>query len=306
MTGVTGVEDQRRLPAAGRDVRIAVTGAAGRVGAGVVDLLVQRGYTVVGVDRASSDSLRSYDRVEMVAADLTDYHAVRAALGGCAAVVHLGAIPGPGGRPEHEVHNNNVVSSYNVLRAAVEVGIGQICQASSINAIGAAFSRTPRYDYLPIDEDHPTYNEDPYSLSKWICEQQAASLARRFDTVSISSLRLHLIAADETQARALTARQEAMAARHLWGWTALGAAARACVLAVELGRPGARVYQIVAGRQVGPASTGELLGRYYPGVPIRGVLTRDGGLFDCSAAERDLSWRHDTDVDTDDNHREQG
>ena len=35
---------------------------------------------------------------------------------------------------------------------------------SSINAIGGRFSRSPRYDYFPLDEQHPAYVEDPYSV----------------------------------------------------------------------------------------------------------------------------------------------
>ena len=84
----------------------------------------------------------------------------------------MAAIPAPGHHPDHEVHNNNVMGSYNALRAAVEVGIQRVCQASSVNATGLAYSRWPHFDYFPLDEEHPTYNEDPYSLSKWICEEQ--------------------------------------------------------------------------------------------------------------------------------------
>ena len=40
------------------------------------------------------------------------------------------------------------------MRAAVESGVLRICQASSVNAIGQAYSRAPRYDYFPIDEAH--------------------------------------------------------------------------------------------------------------------------------------------------------
>lgn len=261
----------------------------------MVDLLLSRGHEVVAIDRAAGEPGRY--QVEAVAAELTDYRATVEALDGCAALVHLAAIPGPRNRLDHEVHNNNVVASYNALRAAIEVRIRRICQASSINAIGAAFSRAPHYDYLPVDEEHPTYNEDPYSLSKWACEQQAASLTHRFETVSISSLRFHLIAPDEDQARAITARDEAMAARHLWGWTASSAAAAACLLALERAPSGHHVYSIVAGRQVGPAPTSELLARHYPDVVRRRTFSGDGGLFDCSAAERDLGWRHDAYLD---------
>src|SRR5580765_2907292 len=87
-------------------------------------------------------------------------------------------IPSPRGFPDHVVHNNNVVSSSNALSAAARLGIRRVCQASSINATGASYSRWPRYDYFPLDELHPTYNEDAYSLSKWMCAEQGDSFAR--------------------------------------------------------------------------------------------------------------------------------
>ena len=89
------------------------------------------------------------------------------------------------------VYADNTLSSYNALSAASTLGIKRICLASSINAIGGAFSRSPRYDYFPLDEKHPTYAEDPYSLSKWVLEQQGDAFARRFEWMTIASLRFH-------------------------------------------------------------------------------------------------------------------
>ena len=60
-----------------------------------------------------------------------------ATLQGCDALVHLAAYPSPGGHPDYEVHNNNVVGSYNALSAAARLCIKRVCQASSINATGA-------------------------------------------------------------------------------------------------------------------------------------------------------------------------
>ena len=56
----------------------------------------------------------------------------------------------------HVVFNENSAGNYNALSAAATVGIKRVCLASSINAIGGVFSRQPRYDYFPLDEQHPT------------------------------------------------------------------------------------------------------------------------------------------------------
>jgi len=168
-------------------MRIAVTGATGWIGRVVVEAAVADGHDVVAMDLVASPE----PEPAVLAVDTTDYPALRRAADGCDVLVHLAAISGPGGHADHVVHNNNVVSSYNALRAAAEVGIPRVCLASSINAVGGRFSRWPRYDYFPLDERHPTYAEDPYSLSKWICEQQADAIARRYEGMSIASLRLH-------------------------------------------------------------------------------------------------------------------
>ncbi len=186
-------------------MRVAVTGAGGRIGTKVVALLVERGHSVVAIDNNVPDGVAGTDArgssasapgPRWLTADVTDYRALLAAFEGCDALVHLAAIPGPGRAAEWAVHNNNVVSSYNVMHAGASVGIPRICQASSVNAIGGAYSRAPRFDYFPLDEAHASYNEDPYSLSKWICEQQAASIARRHDGLLIASLRFHLCVED--------------------------------------------------------------------------------------------------------------
>jgi nucleoside-diphosphate-sugar epimerase len=276
-------------------MRVAVTGAGGRVGTAVVDLLVARGHGVVAIDRSFPSGRPLLNGVSTRELDASDFDALRLSLAGCDALVHLAAIPGPGRQHDAKVHNNNVTASYNAMRAAVEVGIDRVCQASSINAIGAAFSRVPRFDYLPLDTAHPTYNEDPYSLSKWICEQQADSIARRYQDVSVTSLRFHLIAADEGTARSVTERNPAHAVRHLWGWTSFAAAARACCLAVEAYQPGHRVLFVVSPRHVGPAPAEELLQTYYPHVPLRCPITGDEGFFDCSDGPQSLGWRDDND-----------
>ena len=170
---------------------IAVTGGTGRVGRAVIAAALAAGDRVVSLDRAEPDLANLPEGVEYRQVDTTDHGDLVAGIRGADALIHLAAYPSPRGHPDHVVHNNNVVSSYNALSAAVELGIRRICQASSINATGAAYSRWPRYDYLPLDERHPTYAEDPYSLSKWMCEEQGDCFARLHSELSIASMRFH-------------------------------------------------------------------------------------------------------------------
>ena len=133
-------------------------------------------------------------------ADTNDYERLLGAFQGCDAVIHMAAIPSPDRHPNHIVHNNNVTGSYNVMRAAIECGITRICQASSVNAIGLSYSRVAHFDYFPIDENHPNYSEEPYGLSKWICEQQAivvlelaSSSDANLDNVGLGAILKHIV-----------------------------------------------------------------------------------------------------------------
>jgi UDP-glucose 4-epimerase len=182
-----------------------------------------------------------------------------------------------------------VVGSYNALRAAAGAGIRRVCQASSVNAIGHCYSRRPRYDYFPLDEAHPTYNEDPYSLSKWVCEQQADSIARRYEGVAIASLRFHWVTADPAASPGREYADPATAARYLGGaYTLLTAAADACLLALTADFAGHEAFFVIAPDTATSLPSDELARTYYPEVPIRGDLTGRRGFFDCSKAERVL------------------
>jgi len=275
-------------------MRVAVTGASGRIGRDVVEQGLELGHEVVAIDRLGPG--RDVERrpgVRPVTVDVTDYDALRAALAGCDALIHLAAIIGPGRHPDHVVHDQNVLGSYHALRAAVDVGIRRICQASSVNAIGGRFSRVARYDYFPVDECHPTYAEDPYSLSKWCGEQQADAIARRFNDVTISSLRLHGIVTDRSEATAWNEAMPDAVARQLWGYTSRDAAVRACLGAIAADFGGHETMFIVAPDTMSDVPSAELHARHYPEVPVRGDLDGHRAFFDASRAADLLGWAHD-------------
>jgi UDP-glucose 4-epimerase len=188
---------------------------------------------------------------------------------------------------------NNTAASYYVLSAASALGIERVCLASSINAIGGAFSREPRYNYFPLDEAHPSYTEDPYSLSKWVLEQQADAFARRFAQMRIASLRFHWLLESRERAAEISARIADTARRHLWAYTGLAPAARACLLALTADFSGHEVFYIAAPESVAAEPSLELARRHYPEVPIRGDLGGHAGFFSCAKAERVLGWRHE-------------
>ena len=274
-------------------MKIAVTGGSGSIGRAIADMGLKRGHKIVSIDRVASPE--PHDEVSYILADVSDYNALVAGFAGCDAMIHMAAIPHPMKEPNHIVHNNNVVGSYNALRAAVENNIMRICQASSVNAIGQAYSRVPRYDYFPIDEAHPNYAEDPYSLSKWICEQQGDAFARRYEDISIASLRFHWVLPDRAYASKRYVEPSWKPDKHLWAYTRLDAAADACLLAVQSDLKGHEVYYIVAADTASPTPSAELAARNFPTVPIRGNPQGRWSFMTSAKAERLLGWHHPAD-----------
>src|SRR5476649_2855552 len=107
--------------------RVLVTGAAGFIGSHQCRRLVPEGIQVVGLDDLSDgtlDNLADVSEVRFVQADLRDEAAVRAAAGGCDAVIHLGAkrsVPRSMEQPGLTT-DVNVRGTLNVLLAAREAG----------------------------------------------------------------------------------------------------------------------------------------------------------------------------------------
>jgi nucleoside-diphosphate-sugar epimerase len=271
-------------------VKIAVTGGSGGVGRAITDAALAQGHAIVSIDRV--DPAEPLEAVHYIKAEATDYDALVAAFAECEAVIHMAAIPHPMNDPNHVVHNNNVVSSYNAMRAAVENGIMRICQASSVNAIGQAYSRKPRYDYFPIDEQHPNYAEDPYSLSKWICEQQADAFARRYEGISIASLRFHWVLPSRAYAMEHYKTLTWDVDKTVWAYTRRDMAADACLKSVETNLNGHEVFYIVAPDTASDIPSRELAAKHFPHVPIRGPFEDRASFMTSEKAERLLGWKH--------------
>jgi nucleoside-diphosphate-sugar epimerase len=290
-------------------VQIGVTGGRGLLGGAVVTEACRRGHRVVSIDikpvvadeaaresqegAGGRDGARPAVAARQLQADVTSYEELRVALAGCDAVVHLAGHPSPLGAPLHVVHNVNVVASHNALRVAVDTGIEHFCYASSINAMGGAFSRRPRYDYFPIDEEHPTYNEDSYGLSKFIGEIQADSVCRGNGDLSVGSLRIHHLVADRAALADKIGSDVGRYSRDLWGYTTLDAAARACLAVLDAKWKGHEVFFVVAPRTASNVPTAELCEAFYPEVPRRHEPVGDEGLYSCAKARRLLGWEHD-------------
>jgi UDP-glucose 4-epimerase len=280
-------------------MRVVITGGAGRFGAVTARRLSAAGHELVLLDR-------SEPKFELPAGstfaldDLSSRARLHKHFAGAQAVVHLAAIPQPMTDPAEMVFDNNVTTTYHVLLAAVDAGVTHVCSASSINAIGAAYSRAAHFDYFPVDEQHPTYNEDPYSLSKWVGELAADSIARLHPHMTISSLRLHGLGKIKDRERRdptmadIPPELRRRAVNHLWGYVDIDSSAEAVERCLHATFRGHEVFFIVSPRTVfvPEVSSAELAATHFPDVPLRTFLEANAGLFSCDKALQLLGWRH--------------
>lgn len=138
---------------------IAVTGASGFIGCGLVSHLAARGLAVVGVDRRPAR--RDVPGVCRIVADLADPldDELRRTLASARVVVHLAGRPGARDRSPHielARHRDNVLTTEHVLAAAG----GPVLVASSSSVYGGALGGRPCH------EDDPRRPLGGYARSK--------------------------------------------------------------------------------------------------------------------------------------------
>jgi nucleoside-diphosphate-sugar epimerase len=171
--------------------RILFTGGSGKAGKYVIAYLLEQGHRVLNVDLVALDC----QGVDNLIADITDSGHMFNAMSTYAgfdemelgtgvpkfdAVVHFAAVPRILLKPDNETFRVNTIGTYNVIEAAVKLGIKKIIIASSETTYGICFSDGKTNPHtLPLEEDYDVDPMDSYGLSKVINEKTARSFQRR-------------------------------------------------------------------------------------------------------------------------------
>jgi nucleoside-diphosphate-sugar epimerase len=114
-----------------------VTGANGFTGSHLVNILQQRGDSVVGLVRKSSNLARLGDRsFELVYGDITDRDALRKAMFGVDTVFHTAAYVELGLVNAAEMERVNVEGTRAVMEVAQELGVSKVVYCSTIGIYG--------------------------------------------------------------------------------------------------------------------------------------------------------------------------
>ena len=269
---------------------ILVTGAAGRLGRRVVQLLVDKGYDVVGTDQVAYDETPTV----FVQADLGDATKVDELVADAEAVIHMGAIPGPRNKTPRTPFDNNVRSTFNILMSAAERNLRRVVFSSS--AFAMCYAEDPRAfvpQYLPLDEEHPMVPFEPYGLSKQIGECIGAMVARSTAT-SVVSLRFTNVVSPEQQAEfPLPApTPEDPTTLVMWAYADPRDVAAAHVLALEADIEGHEAFMLAQPTTRFRESTRELIERNFGDkVEIRGELAGNASVISTAKAQRLLGFK---------------
>lgn len=276
-------------------MKVLLTGALGKVGRATTAALLAVGHQVTAVDTARPEFERDEPgAARYVQADLTDAGAAYAVVRGMDAVVHAAAIPEPTRNPPHVVFENNLMSTFSVLEAAVRWQVPRFVNLSSETVPGFFFPERPFLpDYVPVDEEHPIRPQDPYALAKHFGEQLMDAAVRRSDIRCIS-IRPSWVMTADNYARNLgpMLRDRSELSPSLWSYIDVEDLADAIVLAVESELAGHEVFYIASPDNVGGRDLAAAVQEHYGDrIEVRPLARPDASGISCAKAERLLGYR---------------
>ena len=263
-------------------MRILFTGGSGKAGREVIPYLIERGHRVMNVDLKPLDD----PRVDNITADITDSGQMFNALSMYAdfdelepgtgvprfdAVVHFAAIARILLTPDNECYRVNVMGTYNVLEAALKMGVRKVVIASSETTYGVCFADGEKKPlYVPVDEEHPTVPEDSYGMSKVVNEVTAKSFAARTGA-DVYALRINNVMSPEDYARDWPGYFENpdVRRRNIFSYIDARDLGQIVDLCLQKDGLGYQVFNAANDAMSVNLSTGEVVARYYAGVPLK-------------------------------------
>src|SRR6056297_1883786 len=265
-------------------MRVFFTGGSGKAGRHAITYLQAQGHTVVNVDRVPSGldvsellvDLCDAGQVIGAMSQYADFHELERGTGVPTydAIVHFAAIPRVMIGTDGQCFRQNTLSTYNVLEAAVKLGVPKIIFASSETTYGICFADGElKPEFVPVDETHPTVPHDSYAMSKVCNEMTARSFQARTGN-DFYGLRLNNVIEPHEYAEMFPAFVEtpALRRRNIFAYIEardLGHMVDCCLKADGLGY---EVFNVSNDDTSVGISSSEVYERFYNGVPLRRTL----------------------------------
>ncbi|QRM55172.1 NAD(P)-dependent oxidoreductase [Sinorhizobium sp. BG8] len=287
--------------------RILFTGGSGKAGRHVVPYLVAAGYDVHNVDLVPLES----PGVTNLLADITDSGQMFNALSmhrslpdldkqphghTFDAVVHFAAIPRILIRPDNETFRVNTMGTYNVIEAAVNLGVSKVIVASSETTYGICFAEGDRdFHSFPLEEDYDVDPMDSYGLSKVLNEKTARAFAERFGA-DIYALRIgNVIEPHEYDLFPAFLADPPLRKRNAWNYVDARDLGQVVKLCIEKDGLGYQVFNAVNDSAVSNLPSRELAARYFPNVPFTREIGEHEGLMSNRKIREVLGFREEHD-----------
>ncbi len=143
-------------------MKIALTGAAGHLGAAILQELHTRKIPVKALVRGNDNRSCVDLQVEVVKGDLLHAGVLANLMKGCDVVIHCAALISVNGDPTGLVHRTNVEGTRLAIDSALQAGIKRFIQISSIHA----FQQKPSLEMLDEERKPVTKHGFAYDRSK--------------------------------------------------------------------------------------------------------------------------------------------
>jgi len=291
-------------------MRIAFTGGSGKAGKVILPMLVEKGYQVLNLDLEPLD----VPGVDNLIVDLTDPGQVFSALSGLAnfgeleagtgvpkfdAVVHFAALARILIKPDCETYRVNTTATYNVMEAAVKLGIPKVVFASSETTYAICFADGElKPDYIPVDEEHPTVPHDAYAMSK-VSNEIAGQCFHARTGMDIYGLRINNVISPEDYATDFPAymKDPALRRRNIFAYIDARDLGQMVDLCLKTDGLGYEVFNVSNDDLSVGLSNAEVRAQFYPGVPVKREMTGNETMYCNQKAKRLLgfqpthSWR---------------
>jgi nucleoside-diphosphate-sugar epimerase len=276
--------------------RIVFTGGSGKAGKHAVPWLKAKGYDILNVDLKPLDC----PGVNTLVADLTDsgqtFNALSMHFGfdgydkgkvpqAPDAVVHFAAIPRVLIEPDNRTYEVNVMSTYNVIEAAMKLGVRKVIVASSETTYGVCFAEGDKdFHHFPLEEDYDIDPMDSYGLSKVINEKTARAFAMRYGA-DIYALRIgNVIEPDEYPMFEDFLKDPMSRKRNAWAYIDARDLGQIVHLCLEKDGMGFQAFNAVNDTITTKEPTAEFLKKYCPNIPV----TREMGEWEAPLSNRKI------------------